>query len=518
MGNGVWRPWAVLFVFAMIDLMTIRAQPLMVWEQQRLLHFQSPAGLPSPPKMVGFQVTSPDVPLVIQSPDGFQLSVNGIDFSRFAVFTADQLRKGRQVLFVRFAPNQPVDGVCDTLRLTGVHAGAGQAFHLHGSTLDHTQALDLVNWNIQWFGSKTTGFGPADDDLTQSNIRTIMDSLNADMYAFTEVVDTLRFSRLVASLPGYGYVLAPYCSGAAVNNTAAYAAGQKQAFVFRKSLFSYIKTRGLLRGSSTANINWANGRFPFLMEAGLIAAGGAPWYFVVLHGKSGVTPVDHEKRRAAVLELKDTLDLHFRDKALVLLGDFNDDLDTAIAGGIQANASSYFPLVADSTAAHHYLAVSTLLSKTGSRTMAAYADPVDHVVISDELRQVYLSSSVRVVYEVGKWVKNYSTTTSDHYPVISRFKLQSGTITSVSDPDAAPAIKVIQSGRHLNLLVPVTTGTVAIAAYTLQGGLLYAKDKIQVRAGLLHHQVDVSKWIPGNYVLRITTMGKTTALRIFIHP
>jgi endonuclease/exonuclease/phosphatase family metal-dependent hydrolase len=518
MGNGVLRPWAVLFVFAVIDLMTIRAQPLMVWEQQRLLHFQSPAGLPSSPKMVGFQVTSPDVPLVVQSPDGFQLSANGIDFSRFAVYTIDQLRKGRQNLFVRFAPERLIDAVQDTLRLTGVQGVAGQAFHLHGSTLDPTQTLDMVNWNIQWFGSKTAGFGPVDDDLAQSNIRRIMDSLDADVYAFTEVVDTLRFSKLVASLPGYGYVLSPYCSGAAGNNSAAYAAGQKQAFVFRKSLFSYIKTRGLLRGSSTAHINWANGRFPFLVEAGLIAAGGAPWHFLVLHGKSGVTPADHEKRKAAVLELKDTLDMHFRDKALVLLGDFNDDLDTAIAGGIHSNASSYFPLVADSTAAHHYHAVSTLLSKTGSRTMAAYADPVDHVVISDELRHVYLKGSVRVVYEVGKWVKNYTTTTSDHYPVISRFKLQSGTITSVSNPVAAPAVKVMKAGHLLILKAPMQAGSVAIAAYNLQGELLYAKDKIPVRAGLLHHQIDVSRWIPGTYLLRVTTMGKTIALRIFIHP
>jgi hypothetical protein len=96
--------------------------------------------------------------------------------------------------------------------------------------------------------------------------------------------------------------------------------------------------------------------------------------------------------------------------------------------------------------------------------------------------------------------------------------LQSGTITSVSNPVTAPAVKVMKAGHLLILKAPMQAGSVTIAAYNLQGKLLYANDKIPVRAGLLHHQIDVSRWIPGTYLLRVTTMGKTFALRIFIHP
>ena len=516
MWNCVRAPRGMVLLIFLFFSFKLNAQSLLVWEQQRIIYFQTEFGKPSLKQAVNFSVRAPVAGLVIQAPDYFQLSSDGISFSRFAVFSLEQLRKGKQTLYVQFHPDRNTLAVLDTLQLTGAQAAAGQAFFLQGDVFSANQTLDIVNWNIAWFGSKTTGFGPPDDDLAQANIKKIMDSLDADVYAFSEVVDTLRFSKLIASMPAYGYRLTDYCSGAANNNTAAYAVGQKLAFVYRKSIFSSIAARGMLRQSESARINWANGRFPFLVEAKIAGSSGID--FILLHGKSGNTLADHQKREGAAKELKDSLDNYFKNKPLIILGDFTDDLDTAITSGIPALPSAYGPFVSDSMGLNHYQAVSFLLSKTGSRTMSAYPDPVDHVILSDELKQAYLDGSVRVVYEVGKWVKNYTTTTSDHYPVISRLKLPVGTITSVINPVAVPGVKVMQSGYLLTLSAPVHAGSAAISVYTLQGSLVYSKDEIPSRAGFVRHQIDVTRWIPGSYVLRFASMGKTIALRIFIHP
>ena len=516
MWNSVRAPRALVLLIFLFFSFKSNAQSLLVWEQQRIIYFQTEFGKPSLKQAVNFSVRAPVAGLVIQAPDYFQLSSDGISFSRFAVFSLEQLRKGKQTLYVQFHPDRNTLAVLDTLQLTGAQAAAGQAFFLQGDVFSANQTLDIVNWNIAWFGSKTAGFGPADDDLAQANIKKIMDSLDADVYAFSEVVDTLRFSKLIASMPAYGYRLTDYCSGAANNNTAAYSVGQKLAFVYRKSIFSSIAARGMLRQSESARINWANGRFPFLVEAKIAGSSGID--FILLHGKSGNTLADHQKREGAAKELKDSLDNYFKNKPLIILGDFNDDLDTAITSGIPALPSAYGPFVSDSMGLNHYQAVSFLLSKTGSRTMSAYPDPVDHVILSDELKQAYLDGSVRVVYEVGKWVKNYTTTTSDHYPVISRLKLPVGTITYVINPVAVPAVKIMQSGYLLALSAPVHAGSAAISVYTLQGSLVYSKDEIPSRAGFVRHQIDVTRWIPGSYVLRFASMGKTIALRIFIHP
>ena len=519
MWNSVRAPRGMVLLIFLFFSFKSNAQSLLVWEQQRIIYFQTEFGKPSLKQAVHFSVQAPVEGLVIQAPDFFQLSADGISFSRFAVFSLEQLRKGKQILYVQFYPQRNMSAVLDTLQLTGAQATPGQTFFLQGDTFSRDHTLDIVNWNIEWFGSKTTGFGPADDDLAQANIKKIMDSLDADVYAFSEVVDTLRFSKLIASMPGYGYKLTDYCSGAASNNTAAYAVGQKLAFVYRKSIFSSVAARGMLRQSESARINWANGRFPFLNEATFNSnLGGAKINFILLHGKSGNTFSDHQKRVGATKELKDSLDLFFKHMPLVILGDFNDDLDTAITSGISALPSAYAPFVNDSVGLSHYKAASFLLSRTGSRTLSSYPDPVDHLVLSDELKQAYLDGSVRVVYEVGKWVKNYTLTTSDHYPVISRLKLPVGTITSVINPVAVPAVKVMQSGYLLTLTAPVHAGSAAISIYTLQGSLVYSKDEIPSRAGYVRHQIDVARWIPGSYVLRFASMGKTIALRIFIHP
>ena len=506
----------VLLIFVFFSFKS-DAQPLLVWEQQRIVYFQSEFGKPSLKKSVHFSVHAPAAGLVIQAPDFFQLSSDGISFSRFAVFSLEQLRKGKQTLYVQFHPDRNTLAVLDTLQLTGAQAAGGQTFFLQGDVFSANQTLDIVNWNIAWFGSKTAGFGPADDDLAQANIKKIMDSLDADVYAFSEVVDTLRFIKLIASMPAYGYKLTDYCSGAANNNTAAYAVGQKLAFVYRKSIFSSIAARGMLRQSESARINWANGRFPFLIEAKVAGSSGID--FILLHGKSGNTLADHQKREGAAKELKDSLDTYFKNKPLMILGDFNDDLDTAITSGISALPSAYGPFVSDSMGVSHYQAVSFLLSKTGSKTMSAYPEPVDHVVLSDELKGFYIRGSVRVVYEVSQWVKQFNTTTSDHFPVLTRLLFSANTVTPVINPELPGALySIMQFGKKLEVAGSNTEGRLKFHLFSANGQLLFQSGDIIAANGKFRKEIDVAKLSPGVYVLQLECKGKIKAIRIFIHP
>ena len=520
MWNGVKALRGMLSLIFVFFSFKSDAQPLLVWEQQRIIYFQSEFGKPSLKKSVHFSVHAPAAGLVIQAPDFFQLSSDGISFSRFAVFSLEQLRKGKQTLYVQFYPDRNTLAVLDTLQLTGAQAAAGQAFFLQGDVFSVNHTLDIVNWNIAWFGSKTAGFGPADDDLAQANIKKIMDSLDADVYVFSEVVDTLRFSKLIASMPAYGYKLTDYCSGAASNNTAAYAVGQKLAFVYRKSIFSSIAARGMLRQSESARINWANGRFPFLVEAKIAgSSGGAGIDFILLHGKSGNTLSDHQKREGAAKELKDSLDTYFKTKPLMILGDFNDDLDTAITSGIPALPSAYGPFVSDSMGLNHYQAVSLLLSKTGSRTISAYPDPVDHVVLSDELKGFYIRGSVRVVYEVSQWVKQFNTTTSDHFPVLTRLLLSTNTVTTVTNPELPGAVYSIrQFEKKLEVTGSNTEGRLKFHLFSANGQLLFQSGDIIAANGKFRKEIDVAKLSPGVYVLQLECKGKIKAIRIFIHP
>ena len=60
--------------------------------------------------------------------------------------------------------------------------------------------LEVVNWNLEWFGSNSASYGPADKTLQETNIKTITQNINADLYAFAEIVSEARLQNVVTHL------------------------------------------------------------------------------------------------------------------------------------------------------------------------------------------------------------------------------------------------------------------------------------------------------------------------------
>ncbi len=298
--------------------------------------------------------------------------------------------------------------------------------------------LDVISWNVEFFGAPYAS-GPADKDLQEINVKKLMRYFNADLYGLLEVVDTMRLRRLVDSLGNteFGYVVAPYCSNNTTGTGASWTSGQKQAYIYRKSIFSNVTTRGIMRNSSAAYTNWASGRFPFLLSATVTIDGiSKNLNFILLHGKAGSTADDFNKRQAAANELKDTLDAQFSTANTFIIGDFNDALHNSIYLG--SSISSYNTIVADSTDADHYKSVTLPLGAAGQTSMINFPNVIDNHIISNEIVPFYVLGSAQIRTDVTSVVPNYVTAhnTSDHYPVFSKYSL-AGIITSV--PSVTPA-------------------------------------------------------------------------------
>jgi trimeric autotransporter adhesin len=304
--------------------------------------------------------------------------------------------------------------------------------------------LEVVCWNIEWFGSANNG--PSQKDQQEANTVKILKWLNADLYGLVEIVDTMRFRRVVDSMgrEEYGYVISPYCTQATQPSGNAWLTGQKLAFIYRKSIFSNVTTRGLMRNSATANTNWASGRFPFMLSAKVTIKGvSKDMQFIVIHGKAGSTETDHNRRIGGAMELKDTLDRYYPTASTFLIGDFNDALNGPIYAG--ASTSSYLSFVMDSTDADHYKSITLPLGVAGQTTMINFPNVIDNHVISNEVAPFYIPGSARVVTDVTAVVADYVTArqTSDHYPVLSRYNLNGNVVTSV------PFISPSSAGIHL---------------------------------------------------------------------
>lgn len=379
--------------------------------------------------------------------------------------------------------------------------------------------LEVVCWNIEWFGSANNG--PSQKDQQEANVAKILKWLNADLYGLVEIVDTMRFRRVVDSMGRdvFDYVISPYCTQVTQPSGNAWLTGQKLAFIYRKSIFSNVTTRGLMRNSATANTNWASGRFPFMLSAKVTIKGvSKDMQFIVIHGKAGSTETDHNRRIGGAMELKDTLDRYYPTASTFLIGDFNDALNAPIYAG--ASTSSYLSFVMDSTDADHYKSITLPLGVAGQSTMISFPNVIDNHVISNEVTPMYIPGSARVVTDVTSVVTDYVTArqTSDHYPVLSRYNLNGNVVTSV------PYLSPTAAGIHLwpnpaqeqaSLRFDRPQRTLHLNLFDATGQQVWNDSYSLVQPGQLI-QVPVTGLSSGLYYLSIQTTAYRSYLRLIV--
>ena len=300
-----------------------------------------------------------------------------------------------------------------------------------------------MNWNIEWFGSAANG--PTNDTQQQANVQTILQNIGADIYGLIEVVDESRLAAVVANMPGYTYVISNYGShtNTSVNPPSNLAEAQKLAYVYKTSVFSNVTTQPLVsEGINTAaDISnpaynyFASGRFPYMLSADATLNGITQNIkFVLLHGKANTSPTttSYNRRKSGSDTLNFTLNSMYANEKIVVLGDFNDDLDSTITAGINPRISSYSAFINDNL---NFVTSTLPLSLAGKKSTVSYNDVIDHTVISNEMSCYYMANTANILTDVTTLVSNYGSSTSDHYPVFTRFSF-----------DQAPAATINYAG------------------------------------------------------------------------
>ncbi|RFM28784.1 Ig-like domain-containing protein [Deminuibacter soli] len=355
---------------------------------------------------------------------GFTIAADTTHFSNTLTIAQDSAESRTLTLYARFEPNAANQDFKGTIQLQTAGITAATVSTLTGSSL---RALKVVNWNIEWFGNPQQG--PTNDSLQQQNVQTVLKNLNADIFALAEVCDTTRIRQVVANMPGYAYTLSDFGSYADNVNDTDYNAAQKLAFVYKTAVVSNLQTYGVLRsgGSSNAYYNWSSGRFPYLMKANVhFNNDTAQVNFIVLHGKANTGTAAEKieawnRRKGAADELKDTLDQYFKYQNIIILGDFNDALNKTITTEkLPDTTSSYSSFTNDSA---DYKFPTLPLSLAGDSSTVGNANVIDNVVLSNEMGIAYVPASAHVLYQAASLVSSYGTTTTDHYPVVTRYDI-----------------------------------------------------------------------------------------------
>ncbi|WP_235880111.1 lamin tail domain-containing protein [Polyangium aurulentum] len=265
--------------------------------------------------------------------------------------------------------------------------------------------FDVGTWNIEWFGS--TGNGPTDEALQRSNARDVIAGTDLDVWGVQEIVSATQWNQLVAGLPGYASLLASDVTGGSTY----YTSGEQKVGVLYKTSVATVQSAQLI---CTANAYDFGGRPPLEVKL-KVTIGGSTFdvYFITLHAKALGDTASYDRRVNASIALKSYLDANRATDRVIVAGDFNDDVDTSMISG---KASPYANFVNDSA---DYRFVTKALSDAGVRSTLSGTQMIDHQLMTNELFSLYVAGSVEV-YRVDQYVTSYSSTTSDHLPVLSR--------------------------------------------------------------------------------------------------
>jgi endonuclease/exonuclease/phosphatase family metal-dependent hydrolase len=261
--------------------------------------------------------------------------------------------------------------------------------------------LKVATFNAEWLGCPSQA--PDNDTLQIRNVAAVIRLLNVDIIGLQEVTDNPRKSldELLADLNKNANIYAGHVEVFSTSSCI-----QCEAIVYKKNRVVLNGTPRLMNDAGTSNA-WASGRYP--VECRLTVDGNTDITLINLHAKAMSDATSYARRVEASKGLKALLDgSGYSSRNIIVLGDFNDNLSGSTCRS--CGVSPYKNFVDDNT---HYQFLTSSIDAERSQ--------IDHIMISDELFDRYVSGSTTRETSVTSSISSYSSTTSDHIPVSAIF-------------------------------------------------------------------------------------------------
>jgi endonuclease/exonuclease/phosphatase family metal-dependent hydrolase len=247
-----------------------------------------------------------------------------------------------------------------------------------------SQSLDIVTFNVETF--------PINGYNSVIAVASLLNTIDADVYALQEVASESGFDQLLNLMPGYTGLF--YL----INNS-----DWNLAYIFKTSEIT-------VDGSATKLLFTDSQYFPrppFEVKIHHNST-GTDLYIINNHLKCCSGPENEASRRMASQMLKDYIDTSRPGDPVIILGDLNDEItDTSI------DENPFLNFINDPD---NYLFADMDIAK-GSQlwwSYPSYPSHIDHILITNEL---FEKADTTMVYKAAPCYSEYSTYISDHRPV-----------------------------------------------------------------------------------------------------
>lgn len=245
--------------------------------------------------------------------------------------------------------------------------------------------LDIITFNVEGF--------PKEGYASVTALSALIKAIDPDIVALQEVASEADFDRLVKLMPGWEGIFYP------VSND-----DWSLAYLLKESETELLP--GTVR-MLFENDSWAFPRPPFEIRV-RHKASGTELLIINLHMKCCGGSDNESRRRAASEQLKEYLDKERANDAVVMLGDYNDEISSSSASenpflNFIDDPSSY--TFADMNIAH------------GSMLWWSYPSwpsHIDHILVTNELME---NIDTTVVIKASPCYPDYQRVLSDHRPV-----------------------------------------------------------------------------------------------------
>lgn len=375
-----------------------------------------------------------------------------------------------------------------------------QAFIIPGENVSRNETFEIGTWNMKWFGvSAMSGYI---DTLQTANAIKLIRTMNLDLYAIQEVTNNISWQTLMDSLKlkGYRGFIAPISQA------------QKTGFIYKDATIDSVNARFAFNTG-----DWGSGRFPYEFTFDVTINGITKRITAInIHAKATTsTPPEDDlnRREMDAIQLKNYLDTNRPLDNVILLGDHNDDVIKSTVG--TNLPSPYANFVSDPS---NYNYVTKFLSEKG-QTSYRSSSMLDHILITNEMYPMHWDSTQRI--ENPFYIGSYLSSTSDHFPVWTRFRLEKG--TDVTETGRSLPDGFVLMGNYPNPFNPTTSirfslpfsGQVKLDVFNTLGQRV-ATDSFTRTAGSGSYDFNSAKLTSGVYFYTLTFDNKTVSSKFMI--